>query len=152
MTREGEDACFGGGAVRLPCGHLFGRKCISDVFEAVTEDNKCPMCRRLFKFTRLRRLDDITMDAQRDIVFESFTQSAKVDWKLAMIRKAMLSILLRLVSSSGSHHGSGRCSNDPRPRVVQTNRADDLPLLARLILFIRGGGSYGQDYLVVFNS
>jgi hypothetical protein len=51
-TTDPEEACNGEGARMLPCGHIFGRKCLANMFKIVGEvpgRNRCPACRREYR-------------------------------------------------------------------------------------------------------
>jgi hypothetical protein len=58
-TSDPEEACSGRGARRLPCGHIFGRKCLVSTFNIGSEGqprgtNRCPACRQLFRVSLTR--------------------------------------------------------------------------------------------------
>lgn len=53
-TKDPEEACSGQGARRLPCGHIFGRKCLVSAFNIGNEGqprgtNRCPACHQQFR-------------------------------------------------------------------------------------------------------
>jgi hypothetical protein len=54
---SGEDACEGGFPRRLPCGHIYGRECISKTFR---KWDICPYCTRTYKVRRRRYPGSLT--------------------------------------------------------------------------------------------
>jgi hypothetical protein len=54
-----EEACCGEGARMLPCGRIFGRKCLASTFQIGNEGqaqgrNRCPTCRKQFRVSLTR--------------------------------------------------------------------------------------------------
>jgi hypothetical protein len=54
---SGGEACSGGSPRMLPCGHIFGQRCIARAFET---SNSCPYCREEYRVLLVQRSSRLT--------------------------------------------------------------------------------------------
>jgi len=75
LVLHGEAACQGRQAVKLPCGHIFGRECIRMIttMPAEAARNKCPFCRKDFSRDHLQEARGFVSDSLRNRVFDLFS-------------------------------------------------------------------------------
>jgi len=58
-SADPEEACSGEGARRLPCGHIYGHKCLIRLFQTSRRPFiACPHCRAEFRSTQARRYSE----------------------------------------------------------------------------------------------
>jgi len=75
LVLHGEVACQGGQAVKLPCGHIFGRECIRMIttMPAEAARTKCPVCRKDLSRDHPQEARDFISDGLRNRVLGLFS-------------------------------------------------------------------------------
>jgi len=69
-SADPEEACSGDGARRLPCGHIYGHKCLIELFQTSwTPLIACPHCRAEFRSIQARRYSGKDFLLERTIAF-----------------------------------------------------------------------------------